>query len=117
MITESVALLILVLILSYFTMRTGRKASALAILPLGVMPAVQVLGYIVVNQFGIQTALSGQMWYLLFLFIGLLCAGALLSYISSNIRSKKARRGYFLILGGFILTFALLCAFSILRLS
>lgn len=117
MVTESVALLILVLILSYFTMRTGRKASAVAILPLGVMPAVQVLGYIVVYQFGMQAALSGQMWYLLFLFVGLLCAGALLSYISCKIRSKKARRGYFLIFGGFILVFALLCAFSILKMS
>lgn len=109
MLTESFILLILVLMFCYFTLRSGRQGTLLLLLPLVVVPGVNLMGFALAPQLDkLTSALSAEHWRILFVLGGLAVTMALVGGISNNIKRKGVRRAYLFVTGGFTLVFSFL---------
>ncbi len=106
MFLESAVVVILSIILWYLFIRSGKRATAMSVLPLVVLPLFNIAG----QMFSVQLARLGLLgsleWQVLFVFLGLLAGGALFGGISRNIKRPTARRGYLILCGGFTVLFA-----------
>lgn len=109
MLTESIILVILVVTMSYITLRSGRQGTALVLLPLLIVPGANLLGYGLAPQLDkLTTALGPNHWRLLFVLGGLAVTMGVVGAISRNIKRKGFRRGYLCLCGGFSLVFSFL---------
>ena len=113
MTTESLLVLALILVISYFCARTGRRGTALSILVLGIAPVMNLLG---AWLSGPLSRLVGNhlQWRMLFVVLGLLIQGAILGAISRGIQKKAIRRSYLAVCGGFTVVMAFLIILRIL---
>ncbi len=114
MFLESGVVVILCFILWYLFVRAGRKATAMAILPLVVLPLFNIMGQILSPHLARLGLLGILEWQVLFVFLGLLAGGALFGGISRNIVRATARRGYLILCGGFTVLFAFTIIISLL---
>ena len=109
MMTESIILMILVVTMSYLTLRSGRRGTALVLLPLLIVPGANVLGYGLAPYLDmLTTALGPEHWRLLFVLAALAVTMCVVGAISRNIKRKGFRRGYLVLCGGFSLVFSFL---------
>lgn len=109
MLTESVILAALVLVMYYLTLRSGRRGIALVLLPLLIVPGMNLLGYGLAPQLDkVTSALGPDHWRILFVLGGLAATMCLVGGISRNIRRKGFRRGYLFLCGGFSMIFSFL---------
>lgn len=104
--TESVVVILLTIIISYLYMRRQRRGIAVAILPLAVLPIMNLVGYFVSTKVTGMTLLSPQQWRVMFLMLGLIVGGSLFGIISHNIKRGAGRRVYLFMCGGFTVIFA-----------
>lgn len=109
---ESLAVLVLILTISYISLRTGRRGTSLAVLPLALLPLINLVGSWVSPQLA---RLGGTRihWWILFVVAGLAAQGAILGAISRAITQKGVRRTYLGMCGGFSVIFALLILFQL----
>ncbi|MEG0853765.1 MAG: hypothetical protein RSF82_07825 [Angelakisella sp.] len=106
MLTESVVVILLTLIISYLYMRRGKRGMSMSVLPLAVLPIMNIIGYFIGTGLPTTALLSPKQWQVLFLMIGLIAGGSLFGIISSNIKKRSARRAYLVLCGGFTVLFA-----------
>lgn len=114
MVTESIVVIVLTLILSYLYVRRGKRAIAVSILPLAVLPIFCILGYLLRSRLPMSLLPPAQ-WGILFVMVGLLAGASLFGGISRNIKKASVRRGYLLLCGGFTLLFAFAEIIALLR--
>ena len=115
MILESIIILAVVLVISYFCARTGRRGTGIAILALTISPAANLLGaWLAPYLAGLWGGIF--QWRLLLIVVGLVAQGALLGAISRGIQKKTVRRAYLAVCGGFagIIAFAMILKMLIL---
>ena len=109
MMTESIILMILVVTMSYLTLRSGRRGTALVLLPLLIVPGANVLGYGLAPYLDMLTTVLGpEHWRLLFVLAALAVTMCVVGAISRNIKRKGFRRGSLFLCGGFSLVFSFL---------
>ena len=107
MLTESFVLVALVLVMSYLTLRSGRRGTALVLLPLVIVPGVNLLAYGLAPQLDkLSEAMGPNHWRVLLVMLGLAVTMGLVGAISRNIKRKGPRRAYMLLCGGFTLIFS-----------
>lgn len=115
MLTESVILSLMVVVMWYFTLRSGRRGIAFALLPLLVVPCANVVAFGLSPRLDkLSDALGARHWQLLFVLGALVVTMALVGAISRNIRSKGPRRAYLFVCGGFSLVFSFLILVDVL---
>lgn len=114
MVTESIVVIVLTLVLSYLYVRRGKRAIAISILPLAVLPLFCIAGYLLRNRLPMSLLPAGQ-WGILFVMVGLLAGGSLFGSISRNIQKTSVRRMYLLLCGGFTILFAFAEILAVLR--
>ncbi|MEA5010714.1 MAG: hypothetical protein VB100_03215 [Angelakisella sp.] len=114
MFLECGVVLLLSLILSYLFIRSGKRATGVAVLPLVVLPVFNMFGQAFSYQLAKLGFLGALEWQVLFVFIGLLLGGTLLGLISLNIKRSKARQVYLVLCGGFTVLFAFTIIVNIL---
>ncbi len=110
---ESLVVLVLILLISYFSLRGGRRGAALAALPLVILPIFNLMGGWVAPQLA-RMGGTPVHWRVLFVVAGMLVQGALLGAISRAMGRKSTRRTYLGMCGGFSVVFAFLIIFEIL---
>ena len=109
MLTESVILALMVVVMWYFTLRSGRRGIAFALLPLLVVPCANVIAAALAPRLDLLSdALGARHWQVLFVLGALVVTMALVGAISRNIRRKGPRRAYLFVCGGFSLLFSFL---------
>ena len=106
MLTESVVVVILTPVIAYLYLRRGQRGYALAVLPVGVLPLVYLMGCVLCGHLGPLTPLTDLQWQVLFLFLGLAAGAICEGVVSYNIKRASARRGYIILCGGFTALFA-----------
>lgn len=111
--TESLAVLVLTLVISYFSLRAGRRGTALSVLPLVLLPSLNLVGGWASPQLARLGGTPIQ-WRILFVVVGLAAQVAVLGGISRAITKKGIRRTYLGMCGGFSVVFALLILFRLL---
>lgn len=114
MFLESFVVIILSGILWYLFIRAGKRATALAVAPLVVLPFFNLTGIILAPRLAWLGFLGELEWQVLFVFVGLLAGSVLFGGISRNIRRPSTRRGYLVLCGGFTLIFAFTIIVSLL---
>lgn len=110
---ESLIVLALILVISYFCARTGRRGTGLAILVLGIAPVMNLLGLWLASPLS-QLVGNQLQWRMLLVILGLLIQGAILGAISRGIQKKAVRRSYLAVCGGFTVMMAFLTILWIL---
>jgi len=109
MLTESIILSVLLLMMCYFTLRSGGRRTALAPLPLLIVPGVNILSYALAPQLDkLSDTLSANHWRVLFVLGALVVTMGLVGGISRNIKRKGSRRAYLFVCGGFSFLFSFL---------
>ena len=112
MLTESVILALMVVVMWYFTLRSGRRGIAFALLPLLVVPCANVIAAALAPRLDLLSdALGARHWQVLFV---LVVTMAWVGAISRNIRRKGPRRAYLFVCGGFSLLFSFLILVDVL---
>ena len=106
MFLESGVVVILSIMLWYLFIRAGKRATAVSLLPLVVLPLFNILGQILAPRLTLLGFLGVLEWQVLFVILGLLAGSLLFGSISRNIRRPAARNGYLILCGGFTLLFA-----------
>ena len=92
MLTESVILALMVVVMWYFTLRSGRRGIAFALLPLLVVPCANVIAAALAPRLDLLSdALGARHWQVLFVLGALVVTMALVGAISRNIRRKGHR--------------------------
>lgn len=105
MITESIVVLILILLIAAIYLRCNKRGMAAGVLPLAILPLCLLLGALFADSMPTSVA-SPRQWRLLLVMIGLLCSGTLFGIIGVHIRKKAARRLYLALCGGFTILLA-----------
>ena len=106
MFLECGVVVLLSLILSYLFVRSGKRATGIAVLPLIVLPLFNMAGQAFSSQLAKLGILGVLEWQVLFVFLGLLIGGTLLGLISLNLKRTKTRQVYLILCGGFTVLFA-----------
>ena len=115
MLTESLILFVLVVMMCYFTLRSGSRGIVLALLPLLIVPGANILAYGLAPQLDkLSQALSANHWRILFVLGALVVTMGLVGGISRNIKRVTARRAYLFVCGGFSVLFSFLILVSAL---
>lgn len=115
MFTESLILSVLVLMMCYFTLRSGRRGTVVAVLPLLIVPGMNILAYGLAPWLDkLSEALSANHWRILFVLGALVVTMGLVGGISRTIKRKGARRAYLFVCGGFSFLFSFLILVSAL---
>ena len=115
MLTESFVLVVLVLLMSYLTLRSGKQGVALILLPLVVVPLTNLLASGLAPQLDkLSEAMSANHWRVLLLMAALAVTMGLVGGISRNIKKKGPRRTYMFLCGGFSLIFSFMIIRAVL---
>jgi hypothetical protein len=115
MLTESFVLVVLVVLMSYLTLRSGKRGVALILLPLVVVPLTNLLASGLAPQLDkLSEAMSANHWRVLLVMAALAVTMGLVGGISRNIKKKGPRRTYMLLCGGFSLIFSFMIIRAVL---
>ncbi len=106
MLTASLATIIIVLVMMFIFLRYYRRAFALAILPLIIVPAFYSIatffaGYFLKDKVAIAQVVACA------LLCAVVIAGILFGICTLMFKSKKTKTSYLMLCGGFTLVFAL----------
>lgn len=113
MLVESFVVLILILVISYFCVRSGNRGTGLSILPLLILPSFYLSGFWLAPRLA-RWGLSPIKWTLLFVMLGLLLQGLIIGAIAHGIEQKRVRHTYLGLCCGFMLVFLVMIIQSIL---
>ena len=115
MLTESFVVVVLVLLMSYLTLRSGKRGMALILLPLVVVPLANLLASGLAPQLDkLSEAMSASHWRVLLVMAAMAITMGLVGGISRNIKKKAPRRTYMLLCGGFSLIFSFMILVDVL---
>lgn len=110
---ESLVIIVLTLLLCYICIRRGRRAAALGVMPLAIVPLFNLAAIGLCGQLSRLWA-TPELWRVGFVLLGLLLSGAIFGGISRSIRSTSTRCSYLVICCGFTVLFSLFILFRIL---
>ena len=105
MLVESTIVLVFVFIIFGIYIRKGKPGLAVAILPLGIFPLFDLLGYFIQNKISSVPLLSHIEWRMLLIVLGIAIPCTLYGVISINIKKQSNRRMYLILCAGFTLIY------------
>lgn len=107
MTVESAAIVVILLIMAYMFVRSGRPAAAVVVLPLTVLPIFNLAAGPVARWLAPYIASMDVFDVrLIALILGLCLTCILLGFLGAKIHAKVARRAYLLLCGGYSLILA-----------
>ena len=107
MITESMVMVAIIVIFCFFSLRTGRRGIAVAVLPVAVLPLFYVMGSASAVQFSSCLPFCTPIqWQVVCVIAGLVISALLLGFFTGVLRSKRAKLFYLVLCGGSTAVFA-----------
>ncbi len=117
MLVESFAIILILLVLSYMFMRSGKIATAVAVLPLTIVPVAYVISRPAASVLGLWlTAMDLLEIRISVVVIGLIITGIILGIISAKITKTMLRRGYLFLCGSFTILITIIMIIRMLNL-
>ena len=115
MIPECTAIIVIILLIAGIVVRKGKSGTALAILPLAIVPFAYIISGYVAQFINIWQAPDIYIHMSIgVVMIGALIAGILLGMIAGHITDKANRRGYLLLCGGFTIALTIIMILRII---
>ena len=104
---ECLAIILVLLLMSYMISRAGKKEYGLALLPLVIVPLVHILSGLIGQVVANQISMPLEVVQVCIDVIGLVISCVVFSVLCTNIKNSKIRRTYLLLCSSFtvILTF------------
>jgi CHASE2 domain-containing sensor protein len=103
MVMECSAMVVIIGVVAYSTMRSGRYFFAVGIMPLALVPIVHLMGRSISRALSAVTPLSRPMAWIAADIAALVVACILFGILSLNFEGKKQRLYYLIVCGGFSL--------------
>lgn len=108
-ITESLAIIFILLVMSYMFMRNGKVATAVSVLPLMIVPGAYLIsGPIATVLAPWLSMMTVPEIRVVIVIIGLIITGIILGIISVQITQKVLRRGYLFLCGSFTIVITII---------
>ncbi len=102
---ECSAIILIIGIMAFSTMRSGRYYFSLGVLPLAIVPFIHLMGNVIARGLSALTPLSYFMARIGVDIAALVVACILFGIMSVHIKGKKQRLSYLVLCGGFTLIF------------
>ncbi len=109
MLVESICIILILTIMVFMFMRSGRKDFALATAPLLIVPFFHTISNLIYDLFKISISVNVKAGTDV---LGLAIAVAIMGIISSKHKTKASRLGYLLISGGFTTLLTIIFIFN-----
>lgn len=114
MFTECMTIAVLLGILIFMTARTGRRAAAVSLFPLLIVPGFYLMSAPVSKLLdGLLPGVSRMSIAIAITVAGLVIACVLLGMLCGNYRTTRARRGYLIMCGGFSAALAVVLIYDV----
>lgn len=98
---ECSAIILVILVMSFMTLRAGQPGNAVGCLPLVIVPAFHIISAKLASMLVKLTGLEPPVLRAAVGIFGLMIACILLGVISLQVKKKRVRVGYLVISGGF----------------
>lgn len=116
MVVECFAIILVLLILSYMFMRSGKVATAVSVLPLTVVPIAYLVSKPMASVLARWlTQMTISEIRISIVIVGLIITGIILGSISVKISKKMLRRGYLWLCGSFTIIISVIMIVKILN--
>lgn len=106
MVLESAVAIMLTFLVAYLYLRSGKRAMFIAILPLTIVPAANILGFLLSKSISSLLHFGETNWRLIFIALGLAVSVAIVGSISTKLKRRASRRWYLLVCVGYCLIFS-----------